>query len=886
MNYPCAAQRPPARASFAIVRQSRADQRRPRATIPSPRLLIGLLLTSALSLSSPGSIAGENHPTPATKPTSKDAKAKPSPNGLAGDVDACNDCVLPGPLFCGTSSAGELGVGDCVSQSGRLFETRTMNLPEAARVTVRLTSAEFAPVLRILNAACEEIAINVNCNDDGGLESCLTRSLPAGDYYIVVSANDFGSGGAYVIELECVAGFSVCDDCNIGRVNCGDDIARRVSVSDCRRDNDQPLDLYSFVVEDGGPVRISAESSDFDTYLLLYAEDCTILRSNDDCIGRNSCIETDLPPGSYHIGVSSFGASAVGTFQLSTRCPDVSFCEDCAAGTLDCGSLQSGDLSGARCGEDGVAEELWRFELPASAPFHRLEIRLDAALGTSMTLLDRDCQEIPDVAITPSGDKTVLRHDQLPAGDYSVHIASLVENAGRYDVQIDCETWVACRDCTVGTPLKCGTPVTGDLSNPACALPPDGRGTETWTFELESPLRVTLRVDSTAPLGLELRDENCNSIRADSGCDNGQGACLVADLDAGTYSVLVSAAGKSADEYNLNLECQSISTCEDCNSGALICNEPTSANLSPDLCSFEDGSYFASYDLTVDTESTIEIDLRSEEFDTFLWLYDAACLPIASNDDCRGTLNSCLSSTLEPGNYFVLVSTFSPGATGTYELTASSESPCGLCSRCTVGEIACSERVTRELGADSCRLQEGGAVDLWALNLVETKELDVVLQSDAFDTVLELYDSNCRVVDRNDDCNANTLNSCLGLALEPGSYYLAVSGFFPESVGAYELSVDCRGEGGLQLPGDCNGDSVLNITDGLCLLNQLFIGSSAANCGAIRFSDSGSADFDGSGDVQITDPVALFTYLFLGGPPHALGEECTSVPFCEDRCSL
>jgi hypothetical protein len=93
-------------------------------------------------------------------------------------------------------------------------------------------------------------------------------------------------------------------------------------------------------------------------------------------------------------------------------------------------------------------------------------------------------------------------------------------------------------------------------------------------------------------------------------------------------------------------------------------------------------------------------------------------------------------------------------------------------------------------------------------------------------------------------------------------------------------------DGGLQRPGDVNQDARLDISDATGLLVHLFVRPRALPCGE-TLSDEGNraiADADGDGRVTITDAVFVLQYLFRGGPAHALGERCTRIPGCPERC--
>jgi hypothetical protein len=74
------------------------------------------------------------------------------------------------------------------------------------------------------------------------------------------------------------------------------------------------------------------------------------------------------------------------------------------------------------------------------------------------------------------------------------------------------------------------------------------------------------------------------------------------------------------------------------------------------------------------------------------------------------------------------------------------------------------------------------------------------------------------------------------------------------------------GEGGV-IPeeefvrGDANSDGNINLTDGIVVLNYLFLGQAAPAC-----MDAADADDTGAGNPSLTDAVIIFNWLFLGGP--------------------
>jgi hypothetical protein len=91
-----------------------------------------------------------------------------------------------------------------------------------------------------------------------------------------------------------------------------------------------------------------------------------------------------------------------------------------------------------------------------------------------------------------------------------------------------------------------------------------------------------------------------------------------------------------------------------------------------------------------------------------------------------------------------------------------------------------------------------------------------------------------------------------------------------------------------QMPGDCNQDGRLDLSDGICLLGHLFQGNPAElPCGDTTVDDPGNralVDTNGDQRVDLSDGIYVFTFLFLGGPPPVLGQECVSLAGCPSAC--
>jgi len=97
---------------------------------------------------------------------------------------------------------------------------------------------------------------------------------------------------------------------------------------------------------------------------------------------------------------------------------------------------------------------------------------------------------------------------------------------------------------------------------------------------------------------------------------------------------------------------------------------------------------------------------------------------------------------------------------------------------------------------------------------------------------------------------------------------------------------------GEQVPGDCNQDGGLDLSDSICLLGFLFLGGpSALPCGNGQGNDLANVTlFDSNGDdrVDLSDAVYVLGFLFSGDNPPVQGTQCIDIPECSqaDACSV
>lgn len=93
---------------------------------------------------------------------------------------------------------------------------------------------------------------------------------------------------------------------------------------------------------------------------------------------------------------------------------------------------------------------------------------------------------------------------------------------------------------------------------------------------------------------------------------------------------------------------------------------------------------------------------------------------------------------------------------------------------------------------------------------------------------------------------------------------------------------------GFQIPGDCNQDRLVDLSDAICLLSHIFLGDpETLPCERGLAADPANVlllDENDDGLIDISDSIHMLEYLFLGGPGPVRGTDCVAIPGCPDAC--
>lgn len=192
------------------------------------------------------------------------------------------------------------------------------------------------------------------------------------------------------------------------------------------------------------------------------------------------------------------------------------------------------------------------------------------------------------------------------------------------------------------------------------------------------------------------------------------------------------------------------------------------------------------YEFTL-TEPKILTASTAGPVDTFgcLFTNNRSLVTMASGGGPNG--NFLLTEVLEPGSYYLQVSSFSAQDTGEYDLNLSlADIPTGGGGLDGDNFKEVSPRVDINSSVSSSLIPND--VDYYRVTIYEPQTL-TIFSSGSTDTFCDLVDASDEVIASNDD-GGSGFNFHLQRTLEPGTYYARVRGFSTSTSGLYNLHVN------------------------------------------------------------------------------------------------
>ena len=222
-----------------------------------------------------------------------------------------------------------------------------------------------------------------------------------------------------------------------------------------------------------------------------------------------------------------------------------------------------------------------------------------------------------------------------------------------------------------------------------------------------------------------------------------------------------------------------------------------SGTLTAGDATLRSGEYVDSYDFVGRPGQRVHIDLRSNDFDTYLILKDPNGEQ-EENDDFEGTSRSVIDTDIgESGTYRVLVTSYGEAETGSYTLAieqAAGAVPTTNAAARDVSTLEVGATASGVLESSDGRLDDGEYRDLYVFNGSAGQNVRVDMNSSAFDTYLGVITPGGENIE-NDDHEGSTDHSRIEMALEEtGRYRVVATSYSADMTGQYTVSLQQGGQ--------------------------------------------------------------------------------------------
>lgn len=227
-------------------------------------------------------------------------------------------------------------------------------------------------------------------------------------------------------------------------------------------------------------------------------------------------------------------------------------------------------------------------------------------------------------------------------------------------------------------------------------------------------------------------------------------------------------------------------------------NTQIQGELADGDATFDSGEFNDSYSFEGRPGQRVTLDLRSDEFDTYLILRSPNGESLA-NDDAENTSHSSIETELtELGSYEVIVTSFVAAETGGYVLNSRDG---GAAAGQTVANrdvinLGIGDSIQASLTTNDSRSDDRKYEDSYVFSAEAGQSIAVEMTSTAVDTYLTLITPSGESIE-NDDHQGSTDQSLVQLTLqESGRYRVIASSYAEGETGAYGLSIQSGVTGG------------------------------------------------------------------------------------------
>jgi hypothetical protein len=476
--------------------------------------------------------------------------------------DPTETCLSQSSLTTSQQSTGTISTNSCNfnlpdREDSALFNYFNIHLDTAGTVQASIDSADFSPLLLLLDADGNTIADDV---ESGGSGTPLIRQqLPAGDYRLILF-NEDSFGGNYTLNYQYTSGPPPA--CTVTGLDSGNQTTGILAgVSSCR-DGAFLADGYQIVLPADGTVSLLVSSPDFSTFVDLHdGKDNELTWGTQSPDGSTSFLTADLPAGTYYVYAASMdmpgGYALSYTFTPKTLQP-------CPSPTpmQDNEYVQGAQLGPASCeGSDGRLADYYSFSIPAGSSGTEAIVMTSDAVTPDIELMQADGTNLrSDENSYADGNAIIVQY--LTAGNYTVKARSADPTTnGSYNLYLLFAAGGSPQLCAPLSLPSSGT-ATGQTSFTSCAWY-DNTFADVYRLSVaDSPQTVAIGAQSDAfDSFLILMDSKGNILASDDNSGGGTNALLVQALNPGSYYVVVKPAedATSAGSYVLTTSFQPVS---------------------------------------------------------------------------------------------------------------------------------------------------------------------------------------------------------------------------------------------------------------------------------------------------------------------------------------
>ena len=405
----------------------------------------------------------------------------------------------------------------------------------------------------------------IGMNDDGGegLNSRLVVDLSAGRYRVVVDAVG-SSQGAYTIRAQRQSGSSgggsssgSARTVRRGSINTGQ------SRSGSLRSNE--VHEYSFRPSSSGTIVITANksgSSSLDPKVTLMRGSTQVGMDDDGGGDRNARLQVSVNGGtSYKVLVSGFGTTS-GSYRLNIESQGGGGSSSSDENVNDRGSIRVGQTRTGNLAGNEVHE--YTFRSNSSQTVVITANKISSTLDPKVALLRNGNQIAMDD--DGGGDRNSRLEQNVSRGTYTIRVSTFGSTSGRYRLRIE-----GAEDTDYAGTLSFGSSQNGSL----------GQNEEhSYRFNVSSSGEVVITANKASGSSLDPRltllDSDGEQIGFNDDGGGDRNALLTAELDRGTYTVVVSGFGTTSGRYILRAERGASSASR----GSLSIGSSRSGNLS------------------------------------------------------------------------------------------------------------------------------------------------------------------------------------------------------------------------------------------------------------------------------------------------------------------